>query len=194
MIFKMTGLYNKSAAVGILLIMLFLLWVFIIRPYFMLWDQRITTVEMLHKKHQSLIALINNSDMFEQQFRAISNNRGLRGIFLAKKPGALAEIKLQGVIKRVINDSGGRVVQSSIKPLPEAANKTSSNYADKTVIVDILMQGDINSIYRTLHKLENYRPVILVRNLEISRQQTHYQYAEDSPVYRAKYDAVAFIQ
>ena len=193
----MTKYYSKIAAIGILLILLYMAWMVLARPYIELWDERIRTAQLLHKKQASLSSLIDNRSTLEQQFRAISNNRGLREVFLDQKSGALADVKLQRILKHIITNSGGRILQSQIKQLKPSANKNpaSRHIEEKSVTVKILMQGSIQTIYKVLATLENNRPLIVVSDLEISLQQSRYQTAvpSDNANYRAMYDATAYI-
>lgn len=192
----MTDRYNKILAIAILSFVILLAWLLFIKPYFAIWEERIGKAEILHKKHISLMAMIENRDLINQQYRSISNNRGLREVFLDIKSGPLADIKLQGIIKRAISESGGRVVQSLLQTKQKAAkNSPSATGDDKSVTVEVLMEGSIDSIYSTLHRLENSRPLIVISHLEISHNQARYRGINQTSdgYYRAKYNVTAFI-
>lgn len=193
----MTKTYSKLAAMGILLCLLLIAWILLVKPYLALWDDRIAIAERLHKKQATLATLINNQQNFQQQLAAISNNSSLENLYLDTKSGALADIKLQRIVKQHITQNGGTVLQAAIKQRGQKSAKGSDDFKldEKSVTVTILMQGSIKTIYTTLQKLENSRPFIVVTDLQISHNQSRYQNAnsENASYYRARYEATAFI-
>lgn len=188
---------SKLAAVGILIFLLYALWLLLVRPYLGLWEDRARDVEILQRKHAALSQIIKNKSIFDQQYDAITNSQGLREIFLNNKSGALADVKLQRIVKQVVIGSGGNPIQILISNSPSRTSKerSSEGQDDRTVTVKVLMQGSIEAIYTALQQLENSRPLILVSDLEISPNNARYQITQsgDSSYYRARYDATAFI-
>ena len=193
----MGNTYNKLAASGIFIFLLYIAWLLLVIPYINLWEDRIKGVEILQKKHTTLSLMIKNKDKFDQQYSAISNNRELRDVFLNNKTGALADVKLQRIIKQVVSKSGGKLIQSLIKTRKTGTKEKRSQKAadDRSVTVNVLMQGSMKSIYIALHQLENSRPLILVSNLEIIHKGSRYQVTNTgtNTFYRARFDATAFI-
>jgi len=191
------NIYSKLAATGIFISVLYIAWLLLVAPYLNLWEDRIGAVELLQKKHTTLSLIIKNKDEIDQQYHTISNNRELRQIFLNNKTGALADVKLQRIIKQVVEKSDGKLIQALIKTT-KTTNKEDRNLqatGDKSVTVRVLMQGSMKSIYTALHQLENSRPLILVSNLEIIHNKSRYQVSNTGEIinYRARYDATAFI-
>jgi len=193
----MESTYNKLAASGIFIFVLYTVWLLLVIPYMNLWEDRIKGVEILQKKHTTLSLMIKNKDKYDRQYSAISNNRELRDVFLNNKTGALADVKLQRIIKQVVSKSGGKLIQSLIKTRKTGTkDKRSQKSADdKSVTVNVLMQGSMKSIYIALHQLENSRPLILVSNLEIIHKGSRYQLTNTgtNTFYRARFNATAFI-
>ncbi len=189
--------YTKLAANGILMLVLFIAWILLIMPYLDLWQDRISDIEILQKKHASLSLMIANREMYGQQHRTITDSRGLQEIFLNNKTGALADVKLQRIIKQAVASSGGKLLQSIIASRKVERNDNRSTEAEgsKSVTVNVRMQGSIKSIYSALHQLENSRPFILISNLEIIDSRSRYRTAAtaEGTYYRARYDATAFI-
>lgn len=188
---------SKLAAAAILIFLLYALWLLLVRPYLGLWEDKIRGVEILQRKHVALTQIIKNRSKFDQQYEAITNSEGLREIFLNNKSGALADVKLQRIVKQVVIGSGGNPIKISISNSPSRTNskRTVEGQDDRTVTVKVLMQGSIEAIYTTLQQLENSRPLILVSNFEISQNNARYQITQpgDNSYYRARYDATAFI-
>ena len=189
--------YSKLAAIGILIFGLYIAWLLLVIPYMDTWQDRIRGVEILQGKHIRLTQMVNNKDEIDRQYQVISNSRGLSEIFLNNKTGALADVKLQRIIKQVVGKSGGKLIQSVITTGKTRSkdNRLLELEGDKSVTVNVLMQGSINSIYKALHQLENSRPLILISNFQILHNRSRYQVtrATDNTFYRARYDATAFI-
>jgi hypothetical protein len=196
----MPNIYRKLLATSILLILLSASWGLLGKPYIDLWQDRIAQAERLQRKQLALRQLIGNRQNFEQQYAALSDSDGLQQVYLDEKSGALADIKLQTMVKQIVTDSGARVIQAVIKknrPQQKSKSRDASEISqDKGVTVQVMMQGSLEMIYSALQALENSRPLILVDNLEIAHVKARYRaaQAEDSDTsYRASYDATAFI-
>ena len=196
----MPNIYSKSLAAGILAALLSGAWLLLGEPYVDLWQDRIAQAERLQRKQLALRQLIGNRESFEQQYAALSDSEGLQQVFLDEKSGALADVKLQGIVKQIVTDSGAKVIQAVIEKRKPARNSKSARDAeavdDKSVTVKVMMQGSLEMIYSALRALENSRPLILVDNLQIAHVRARYRAAEaeDSDTsYRASYDATAFI-
>jgi len=189
--------YNKLAAIGILIFGFYIAWLLVVIPYMDTWQDRIRGVEILQAKHIRLSQMINNKDEIDHQYHVISNSQGLSEVFLNNRTGALADVKLQRIIKQVVGKSGGKLIQSVITTGKKRSkdNRPLELEGDKSVTVNVLMQGSINSIYKALHQLENSRPLILISNFQILHNRSRYQVtrATDNTFYRARYDATAFI-
>ncbi len=196
----MPNIYSKFLAIGILAVLLSAAWLLLGEPYVDLWQDRIAQAERLQRKQLALRQLIGNREYFEQQYAALSDSEGLQQVFLDEKSGALADVKLQRVVKQIVTDSGAKVIQAVIKKSKSARNSKSAKNAeaanDKAVTVQVSMQGSLQMIYSALQALENSRPLILVDNLQIAHvkaRQRAAQSKDSDTSYRASYDATAFI-
>ena len=155
---------------------------------------------MLALAQSGIQQLIGKQQNFEQHYATLSDSDGLQQVFLDEKSGALADIKLQTMVKQIVTDSGAKVIQAVIKKKKPGRKAKAAKFPetvdDKAVTVQIMMQGSLEMIYSALQALENSRPLILVDNLEIAHIKARYRaaQAEDSDTsYRASYDATAFI-
>ena len=193
----MENTYSKLAATGILIFLLYTAWLLLVIPYMNIWQDQISEVEILQRKHATLSLMLKNKGKFDRQYNVISNNRELRDVFLNNKTGALADVKLQRIIKQVVTKSDGKLIQSLIKSRKTGSKnrRSQEDSNDKSVTVNVLMQGSLKSIYSALYQLENSRPLILVSNLEIIDNKSRYRVANtgNNAFYRARYDATAFI-
>ena len=196
----MPNSYSKLLAMGILGLLLTGAWLLLGEPYIDLWQDRIAQAERLQRKQLALRQLIGNRENFERQYAALSDSDGLQQVFLDEKSGALADVKLQGIVKQIVTDSGAQVIQAVIRQKRTAKQANTGRFDesvdDKSVTVQVMMQGSLEMIYSALQALENSRPLILVDNLQIAHVKARYRAAEaeDSDTsYRASYDATAFI-
>ena len=195
----MPGRYAKPLALAILITLITTAWFALGEPYVDLWQDRIAQAERLERKQQALIRLIQDREYYEQQYKALSDSDSLQRVFLENKSGSLADVKLQGIVKQIVADSGGKLIQAVIKKNQRGTSKSRPETEieqDKSVTVQVTMQGSLEMIYSALHALENSRPLILVDNLQISYTRTRYRVASSNHVdtsYRASYDAIAFI-
>ena len=110
----MNPAYSKFAAVAILLFLLLGTWMLLAEPYIDLWQERVTQAERLQRKQNALRALIDQHEHFEQHHKALSESESLRAVFLDDKPGALADAKLQRIVREAVEQAGGRVLQVAI--------------------------------------------------------------------------------
>lgn len=187
---------SKLTALAILIFLLYCLWLLVAKPYLALWQDKFSDVEILQKKYATLSRLVKNKSNFEQQYQKINNNQALQELFLNNKSGALADVKLQRIVKQIIVSSDGKPIQVLIQnsQFRTKKNQPSEVQDDKAVTVKVLMQGSMKAIYSTLHKLENSRPLILVSDLEVSQNIARYQITQRGGTdYRARYDVTAFI-
>ena len=100
----MPNIYSKLLAMGILAALLTAAWLLLGEPYVDLWQDRIAQAERLQRKQLALRQLIGNREYFEQQYAALSDSEGLQQVFLDEKSGALADVKLQRVVKQIVED------------------------------------------------------------------------------------------
>lgn len=193
----MSNTYSKLAAIGILVFMLACAWFIAGEPYLDLWQERITKAERLQRKQIKLRQLIRDRDTYEQQYQTVTNSRALQEVFLDDKGGALADAKLQRIVKQAVNDSGAKLMQAVIarSRARSKQNDSTETENDKAVTIKVLVQGSIESIYTMLQALENSRPLIVVSNLRIIHQKSRYPVSPlaSATSYRVNYDATAFI-
>ena len=192
--------YRKSLALAILFLLLAGAWFLLGEPYVDLWQNRIAQAERLERKQRTLIQLIGDRERYVQKYLALSDSAGPQRGFLDEKSGALADVKLQRIVKQIVNDSGATLIQAVIKKTRPARNAKSEAESDtkedRIVTIQVMMQGSLEMIYSALRALENNRPLILVDNLEVIHVKVRYRVAQSSDVdtsYRASYDATAFI-
>jgi len=195
----MSNTFSKLAAIAITTLMLTAAWFLLGEPYLDLWQDRIAKVERLQRKHNALSQLIKDKDHYQQQYQAVSDSSGLQQVFLEEKTGALAEAKLQRIIKQIVSNSGAQLIQATIVNTGSKSTSKNNNSGEirdnKMVRIKVLMQGSIKSVYTALQELENNRPLIIVSNLEITHTKPRYQVAgaTSNSIYRTRYDATAFV-
>lgn len=191
----MSNSYSKLAALAILALMLASIWFIAGEAYVELWQDRFAKAERLQRKQDALLRLIQDRESYLQQFQAISGSRDLQEAFLDDKFGALADAKLQRIVKQAVTDSGGKLLQAVIVKARSKRNASAETGNAKAVTVKILVQGSIESIYTMLQALENSRPLIVISNLQVMHQKSRYPVSPlaSATSYRASYDATSYI-
>lgn len=191
----MSNTYSKLAASGILLFGLSTLWFIAGEPYVDLWQDRLAKAERMQRKQNSLRQLIHDRQSYEQQYLAVSGSKSLQEVFLDDSSGALADARLQRIVKQAASDSGAKLLQAVIAKTGPASRKDDAGEAgtDKAVTIKVLVQGSIESIYSMLQALDNSRPVVLISNLQITHQKSRNPISPlaSATSYRANYDATA---
>ena len=123
----MSNTQGKLLASSILAMLLAGVWFLMVEPYTELWQDRIAQAERLQRKQLALRQLIGNRENFEQQYRALNDSEGLEQVFLDEKSGALADVKLQRVVKQIVEDSGAKTIQAAIKKKKPARKSKSGD-------------------------------------------------------------------
>jgi general secretion pathway protein M len=192
----MSNTYSKLAASGILLFGLATLWFIAGDPYVDLWQDRIAKAERLQRKQNSLRQLIHDRPGYEQQYRAVSGSKSRQAVFLDDSSGALADARLQRIIKQAASDSGVKLLQAVIANTRSASKKDAGGETEvnKAVTIKVLVQGSIESIYSMLRTLDNGRPVVVIANLQVTHQKSRRPLSPlaSATSYNASYDATAF--
>jgi hypothetical protein len=191
----MSNSYSKLAALAILALMLASIWFIAGEPYVALWQDRFAKAERLQRKQVALLRLIQDRESYQQQFQAITGSRGLQEAFLDDKFGALADAKLQRIVKQAATDNGVKLLQAVIVKARSKRTASAETGNDKAVTVKVLVQGSIESIYTMLQALENSRPLIVISNLQVTHQKSRYPVSQlaSATSYRASYDATSYI-
>lgn len=151
--------YGKLLAVLLLLTGLLLVWALIIAPYQAMLADQARDVDRMQRKLHSLESLIENRDKFTAQYKSMQNNRSLDQIFLTRGKGVVAEARLQGIVRRLIERNGSVLTQSSLK---------KNNAKDeKGITLQVAMRGSVESAYKIFHAIENGWPAMVVKNVTV---------------------------
>lgn len=188
---------SQLAASGILLILLYLVWQLMVVPYYDVWQEKISDIEFLKQNQSRLRFLIDDSDQIKARAQQLNQSESLNDLFLSEKTGALSDAKFQRIVRQIVSENNGRVIQIVVaKAATESVEKVliESTKLD-SITARVVMQGNIQAIYAALHKLENSSPMIILSNLDISHNQSRYQISRTTgdTVYTVSYDATAFI-
>lgn len=177
---------SKIGAVSLLLLVLALIWLFLVVPYTDYFSARVYELERTQRKLLVLEDLIIKKDSIKEKYRAMKNNRSLERVYLARKGGVLAEAKLQGVVRRLIEKNGSTLTQSSVKKTDDAGAKS--------ITMKVSMRGSIESTYKVFHALENGWPVVVVRNAELTLVNPGYSQTKNNNMLSSVYEVTAYVQ
>lgn len=154
------ALKTKRLAIVILLAISFILIVFIFVPLFNQWT------EIHDEKQRLVLKLQKNKDILAQRqqvdalFDDIKNQVAQKNYFIKSETEAMASAELQNIVKTVISEVGGQL--NIIQVL-------QSRLEDDFVVVPVKvsMTGAVDVLRDVLYKLENYRPLLVVDELNI---------------------------
>lgn len=130
--------------------------------------------------------LITNKDQINSIYRAMMNNRSLERVYLGRSGGVIAEAKLQGIVRKIIEKNNSNLIQTSkINTLQENKNK---------ITLKVSMRGSIGSAYKIFYQLENSWPVMTINNLELQRITTGYNKNEKKISLNSVFEITAYVQ
>lgn len=177
---------SKILALGILIVMLFIAWLIIFRPYINYFAGQYYLIDRANHKLNVLNALIKNEKEINTLYRSIKNNRSLERVYLGKGGGVISEAKLQGMVRRLIENNNSNLIQSSL------VNHKSSD--QKTVTIKVTMRGSVESAYKIFYQLENSRPVMVLNNIELTRMSNGYSRTGYSDFLNSVFEITAYVQ
>ena len=177
---------SKILALGILMALLFMAWLIVVRPYIHYFAEQYYSINRAKHKLSALKALINNDDEINTLYRSIRNNRSLERVYLGKSSGVIAEAKLQGILRRLVENNNSTLVQSSLI--------SDKNNEKKAVTIKVTMRGSIESAYKIFYQLENSRPVMVINNVELTRMSNSYSRSGYSELLNSVFEITAYVQ
>jgi hypothetical protein len=178
--------FSKLAAVMLLLVLAWLIWLVLISSYVDYFSQQYTDIERSQRKLIALNELILNKKKINFQYRAMKNNRSLSQVFLGTSKGVLAYAKFQGVIKRIVKRSKSTLLQSSL-----VKNDSKSN---DSITMKVSIRSSVDMVYKTLHQIENGWPIMKIDNIELSRINNGYRNRVNSSLIGAVFEVTAYVQ
>lgn len=177
---------SKLLAIGLLLALLLLAWLIVIRPYVNYFAEQYYSIERANHKLIALNYLIKKEEDINTLYRSIKNNRSLERVYLGKAGGVVAEAKLQGIVRRLIEKNQSNMIQSSL---------ISYNSDDKkAVTIKVTMRGSIESAYKIFYELENSRPVMIINNIELTRMSKGYSRNVKNEWLNSVFEITAYVQ
>lgn len=178
--------YGKPLAIMILMSGLFVIWVMIIGPYKNMLAEQSQDVQRAQQKLQRLQMLIENKDTFTAQYKSMQNNRSLDQVFLSRGKGVVAEARLQGIVRRLIERNGSVMTQSSLKK--------NDKPTVKGITLQVAMRGSVDSAYKIFHAMENGWPAMVVNNVTVQAVRAHYGRKSQQHAMTASYEVTAYVK
>ena len=160
------------------------LWLVIMDPYVSYLTDKYNTLVTAKRKQVALNRLIENKVELIGLLRSIKNNRSLSKVYISTNQGVVADVKLQGLVKRVINEHKGVLLQSSV-----IENKEYK----KTVSLKVMMRGNLDDTYKIIHQLENGWPVLTLDNV-VLRSQGYKNIKDKNLQIDAQYEVTAYVE
>ena len=153
-------LQRRVAAVAATILLGFLVYLALIHPVvesYRHYDERIAELTDRVQRYQRAARDGETSArLLEQRKRSDPAKR----LYLGGQNASLAASELQGVIKRVVEESKGELLSMQVIG-PSKAERASE------VTVKVRIKGDIQTLQKCVHALESGRPVLLLSKLSV---------------------------
>lgn len=155
---------HRLAALLLLALMMGLLYVLVDRLWMGQYRLYQTNAERLQDRLHNLQRLTTARPELEKAIQNIRDDQRTVAYFLPPAPPTLAAADLQQRVKNLVEGSGGSLLSVQALPAIEEGGVVR-------VAVNITLQGNIDSLQKTLHSLESQVPLLFVDNVEVTARQ-----------------------
>ncbi len=153
-------MHRRLAAVAATIILGVLVYLVLIRPVvesYRNYDERIAELtDRLQRYQRAARDRETSARLLEQRKRSDPAKR----LYLGGQNASLAASELQGVIKRVVEESKGELLSMQVIGPPKAERASE-------VTVKVRVKGDIQTLQKCVHALETGRLVLLLGKLSV---------------------------
>ena len=177
---------SRLSALVILAFLIYAVWLLIVSPYKSQLHTKYMHIDRSVHKIRVLNDLIANKEHINNIYRAMMNNRSLERVYLGRSGGVIAEAKLQGIVRKIIEKNNSNLIQTS---------RTNTAPGDKNIItLKVSMRGSIDSTYKIFYQLENSWPVMTINNIELQRVISGYNKNEKQGTLSSVFEITAYVQ
>ncbi len=172
---------DKALALGFLLVILIAGFGFIQYVYVEKLRDFDLTLELKKKKSAKIDSILANESELREKIKQQNDINNRNKIFLNSKKPATAASELQNFLKTLISrQSKAKII--AIKPYPVTKY---DNYSETSLEIRI---KDINhqDLHKVLFMIENRSPALLIKELDIKRDQLQYKSVVESKDAAAK--------
>lgn len=154
---RLTALLLLALVIGLFYVLVDQLWM----GRYLLYQ---TNAEQLLDRLQQLERLATARPELERAIQELNNDQRTAAYFLPQAPPALAAADLQQRVKVLIEGAGGNLLSVQALPPVEEGGVVR-------VAVSVTLQGNIDTLQKTLYGLESQVPLLFVDNLQVSARQ-----------------------
>ncbi len=166
--------YSRILALSLLAALLAGLYLFVAVPLsgrHAFLDEAITDKTELLDRY---LAISGSKKALASRLESLRGENPAAGAFLAGGGESLVGAGLQDRLKRIVEESGGRLTSVQILPGQDEAGF-------RRITIRARVSGSIEAVQRILHALENPPPLLIVRSLDIRSQRTRRRKNAPSP-------------
>jgi len=161
---RMSPVFSRALALMLLLGLLCGGYLFIVSPiverHAFLNQAIIDNTELLRR----YVALSGSKKALAEQLEKLQNQGPASGSFLAGGSESLVGAQLQDRMKRIVEESGGRLTSVQILPGQQEAGF-------RRITIRARINGSVEAVQQILHTLENPPPLLIVKSLDVRSQQ-----------------------
>lgn len=155
---------RRVIAIGLLLVLVTVLWIYLLGPWFEQVGIRQTRLDMLQRQLSGNQALLASEGAIDAQLLRLDQLRSGQALLFPGAKPALAAADLRELISKVISESGGQLV--SVQEY-----ESVSLPATQAIGLRAHLTGEVQNLLDILYGLESARPLIFVEQLTITSTQ-----------------------
>lgn len=156
--------WPKLAAVGLLLAVLFLIYLFLLKPWLDSYAQLGESLESQQDLRERFSRVAAGRDELEARLEELKSRATHRPLFIKGASETLAAAALQEQVSQYIQNGGGSVLSiEAMQPQEEGSFAA--------VGVRVQFTGRYEAIYRALHSIESSVPYLFVEEMDFRSQR-----------------------
>ena len=157
---------SRALAVGLLLLVLFLIYLLAVQPYlgaFTEYRQRIADLRYQLARYQTMI---DRRDDLSQRLDQLRGLPQFTNLLLPETAPNLAAAALENRIKTALAQRQGRMISMQMVP----TSQTPQGLMPVTITIDA--QGTIETVQTLFHALESGSPLLFLENVELKQSRS----------------------
>jgi general secretion pathway protein M len=149
---------SRSAALGLLAVLLLAVYALIVSPLVARYDGYQQATQDLEQRLVHFRSLAAERKAVQDRLAASRRQRGSLEVYLKNATSTLASAELQERIKQVVESRGGTLVSTQTLP-----DRTDAGLVQ--VAIKVRMKGDIAALQKVVYELESERPLLFLDNV-----------------------------
>jgi len=152
---------SRVLALGILITLVIFLYAILINPIMSAFFEKSDEITDLKYRIEKFQQVAASSGDIERYLMRVKRLMPSQGYYLKGDSAALASANLQQYITQVIAGTGGKIVST------QNVRDEEVGVSSTAVIIRVHMRGDINTLAKTISRLEGGKPMLFMEKLAV---------------------------